>query len=184
MRCDRAPGGPAVGPYAPVRGRGTVEAELTASARSGATTLVGLTASDAWSQVCGRLARPFACGGETGPVDAELERSRRELTAARVAGDGWAVGDVEAEWRTRLREALRADPAAVAELCLLLAEGDPAVVQGPVQTAHNIVSGGVRYGPVVQGQNFGPLTFYASGSRPDPEPGVAAEPPADGETGG
>lgn len=154
---------------------GAVEAELTALAASGATTLVGLMASDAWTQVRGRLARFFARGGEAGPVDAELELSRQELSAA------GAADDVEAEWRARLRRTLRADPAAADELRLLLAELDPAASRGTTVTVHNIIGGGVQHGPVIQGQNFGAVTFHAPGSVPPRViPAAAPEPPPDG----
>jgi hypothetical protein len=163
-----------------------VEAELAALATSGATTMVGLMATDAWSQVRGRLARLLARGGETGAVDAELEAARQELDAARAAGDDLAASDVETEWRTRLRRMLRADPAAAQELRLLLAEIDPGAGRGPTVVVHNSVSGTVT-GPAIQGQNFGPLTFHGLGAAappavPDPGPGAPPELPP-GEVG-
>ncbi|WUH95913.1 hypothetical protein OG900_25330 [Streptomyces sp. NBC_00433] len=129
-----------------------MEAELAAPATSGATTVVGLMASDAWAQVRGRLARFFARDGQAGAVDAELEQSRQEPAAARAAGDDLAAGDVEAEWRTRLRRTLGADPAAAEELRLLLAElnaADPAC-QAPTSIVHDNVSGGVNHGVVMR----------------------------------
>ncbi|SHL95164.1 hypothetical protein [Actinacidiphila paucisporea] len=156
-----------------------MEAELTALATSGATTVVGLMASDAWAQVRGRLARFFARGGEAGAVDAELEQSRQELTAARAADDDLAAGDVEAEWRTRLRRTLGADPAAAEELRRLLAELDPAGAAGqaPTSVVHNTFSGGVNHGVVMQGRDFrfGAMTFHASGAVP-PEAAEGTEP--------
>ncbi|WP_434588500.1 hypothetical protein [Streptomyces sp. A5-4] len=72
--------------------------------------------TDSWSQVRGRVAAFFSRGGaavDEETVEGELELSRGELAAAREAGDEQTVSDVEAEWRTRLRRALQADP----ELC-------------------------------------------------------------------
>jgi hypothetical protein len=142
-----------------------MEAELTALATSGATTVVGLMASDAWTQVRTRLARFFARDGEAGQVGQELELSRQELAAARAADDDLAAGDIEAEWRTRLRRTLRADPAAASELRLLLAELAPDSPQGTTVTVHNTMSGVVRHGSVYQGQNLS-MTYGSPGAVP------------------
>ncbi|WP_327290704.1 hypothetical protein [Streptomyces sp. NBC_01198] len=149
-----------------------MEAELAALATSGATTLVGLMASDAWAHARGRLARFFARGGEAGPVDAELEESRQELAAARGADDDLAAGDVEAAWRTRLRRTLRADPAAAEELRRLLAELEPVRTREATSIVNNTVSGGVQHG-VVQAQNVGPVAFHGSGTAPSGPPAEA-----------
>ncbi|CAM5454626.1 hypothetical protein SCALM49S_06622 [Streptomyces californicus] len=50
-----------------------MEAELTALAAWGATTFVGLMATEAWSQVRGRLARVLGRGEGDEVIDAELE---------------------------------------------------------------------------------------------------------------
>ncbi|MEV0265016.1 hypothetical protein AB0I49_27255 [Streptomyces sp. NPDC050617] len=141
-----------------------MEAELAALAASGATTVVGLMASDAWAQAKQRLARFFARGGDESSVDDELELSRDELTAARDEADQETAGDVEAGWRLRLRRVLQADPAAADELRALLAELDPAADGRGTGSVTNTVSGGVQHGPVVQGRDFSNLTFHSSGA--------------------
>jgi hypothetical protein len=151
-----------------------VEAELAALASSGATTLVGLMASDAWTRVRDRMAAFF---GRTGGADAaaeELRLSQEELLAAHAASDEAAVvEDIEAMWRSRLRRVLRTDPAAADELRRLLGELGPAAGT-PTVVVHNSVSGGVQNAPVVQGQNFGDLTFHAPDTaRPDGTGGPA-----------
>ncbi|MET8562267.1 hypothetical protein ABZV75_17325 [Streptomyces flaveolus] len=143
-----------------------MEAELAALAASGATTLVGLMVSETWSQARERVARFFARGADEGAVDEELRLSEQELVAARAAGDELAVADIEAGWRLRLRRALQAHPGAAEELRLLLAELGQEEGTGAGVAVHNSVSGGVQYGPVVQGQQFSSLTFYSSGSAP------------------
>ncbi|MEU7041316.1 hypothetical protein AB0A77_09665 [Streptomyces varsoviensis] len=143
-----------------------MEAELAALAASGATTVVGLMASDAWTQAKQRLARFFARGGDESAVDGELELSRAELAAARDESDELTAADIEADWRQRLRRVLRTDPAAAEELRALLAEVGPAEGErgGPV---HNTVSGSVHNGSVVQGRDFsGGLNLYGSGAVP------------------
>ncbi|WP_406015909.1 hypothetical protein OG520_36070 [Streptomyces sp. NBC_00984] len=138
-----------------------MEAELAALAETGATTLVGLMVSDAWTQTRARVARFLARGGETGGVDEELEASREELISARDGEAPDVAEDIEDEWRLRLRRALRADPAAAQELRLLLDELAPAAAGVPAVTVHNSVREGARTGPVIQGQqqNFSDTTF-------------------------
>ncbi|WP_328912135.1 MULTISPECIES: hypothetical protein [unclassified Streptomyces] len=143
-----------------------MEAELTALAASGATTLVGLMVSDAWARTRQRLERFLARGGDGSAAARELQLSQEELVAARAAGDEGAAADIEAEWRTRLRRVLRADPAAAGELRALLAELDPAAGGGQVNVVNNSFSG-VANGPVFQGQNYSIGSFH-SGSAPVP----------------
>jgi hypothetical protein len=166
-----------------------MEAELAQLAASGATSLVGLMATDAWTQVRGRLARFFARGGagtEEDAVSADLERSRDELTAAREAGDTATAEDVRAEWRLRLRRALQADPAAAGELRRLLAELEPARQDARIVVV-NTINGGTYHHAVVQSG----FTFYGSAPAsqapavPPPSPGLPGPPPpAAGERSG
>ncbi|MFH8884669.1 hypothetical protein [Streptomyces californicus] len=130
-----------------------MEAELTALAASGATTFVGLMATEAWSQVRGRLAGFLGRGEDDEVIDAELEESRAELTAARAEDDEEAAADIEAEWRNRLRRTLRADPEAAGELRAILAELAPRQPSGPaVAINHNTISGGHYNAPVIMAQ--------------------------------
>ncbi|MEU0458698.1 hypothetical protein ABZ322_38330 [Streptomyces sp. NPDC006129] len=141
-----------------------MEAELAALAASGATTLVGLMVSDSWTAARDRVARFFARRSDDGAVEEELQSAQAELAAARDARDDDAAAGVEAEWRTRLRRALEADPRAAEELRSLLAELDPREGGEPSVSVHNSISGGVQHGPVVQGQSFSGLTFHSSGT--------------------
>ncbi|MFE6986392.1 hypothetical protein [Streptomyces griseus] len=151
-----------------------MEAELTALAASGATTFVGLMATEAWTQVRGRVARFLARGEDTEAVDAELEESRAELTAARADADEETAADIEAEWRTRLRRALRANPEAAAQLRDLLDELAPLQPAGHTVSVTNTISGGTQHGPVFQGEKFSNLTFNSGGADlPDQRPGTA-----------
>ncbi|MBR8642630.1 hypothetical protein KEF29_33320 [Streptomyces tuirus] len=151
-----------------------MEAELTALAVSGATTLVGLMVSETWTQARDRVARFFARGGDQGSAVEELGRSQQELLAARAAQDELAGADIEAEWRTRLRRILQDDPQAAEELRCLLAELGPSVDDNHGASVHNSISGGVQNGPVVQGQSFSGLTFGVPG-RVTPEQGASGQ---------
>ncbi|MEU2071269.1 hypothetical protein [Streptomyces anulatus] len=152
-----------------------MEAELTALAASGATAFVGLMVTEAWTQARGRMARFLARGEDVDVIDAELEESREELTAARAAADDEAVADVEEEWRIRLRRALRANPEAADELRTLLEELSPLESAGPAVSVTNSISGGTQNGPVFQGQTFSSLTFNSGRSvdAPEQRPGTA-----------
>ncbi|MFC1418119.1 hypothetical protein [Streptacidiphilus cavernicola] len=139
-----------------------MDAELAGLVGSGATTIVGLMATDLWTQTRDRIGRLFARGADPAAVTADLEASRTELVAARQAGDETAVADVEAEWRSRLRRVLQSDPAAAAELRALLDEvgQGPAEQQGTV--VNNTLSGGVVHGTVIMGRDMhGGQVFHA-----------------------
>ncbi|MCF2525700.1 hypothetical protein [Yinghuangia soli] len=134
-----------------------MEAELAALAASGATTLVGLMASDAWEHGRTRIAALF---GRTRPeqeelVASELDSSRSELLAAGDDRSMQAAEELEVEWRVRLRRLLAADPAAAAELREILedlsTDADVVTYRGDhVEFHHNTF-----YGPVV---GKGPMT--------------------------
>ncbi|MEU4350860.1 NB-ARC domain-containing protein [Streptomyces sp. NPDC023838] len=119
-----------------------MDAELTALAASGATSLVGLMVSDSWGQAKERLGRFLArrradpdgpdamdATDRTAPArgaEDELQAASDELEAARGARDERAVADLEDRWSRRLLEILREDPGAAAELRRLLDELAPA----------------------------------------------------------
>ncbi|MEW2071411.1 hypothetical protein [Streptomyces sp. NPDC007346] len=151
-----------------------MEAELTALAASGATAFVGLMATEAWTQVRGRVARFLARREGDDAVDAELEESREELIAARRNGDEDTADDIAAAWRIRLRRALRDNPEAAGELRELLDELAPHQAPAPTVTVTNNTNGGTYYGQVIQGHDISGLTFNSGGTAaPRPEPGTA-----------
>ncbi|MGH4027530.1 hypothetical protein ACQB60_01190 [Actinomycetota bacterium Odt1-20B] len=137
-----------------------MDAELTALATAGATALVQQMVTDGWTRVRDRMARVLARGrdgdadGAAG-VAGELDEARDDLVAARDAEDEDAQADVLAEWRSRMRRTLRADPEAARELRALLDElGSAEPAQGTMQV-NNTISGGVNHAPVIQAGSIG-----------------------------
>ncbi|QHY94933.1 hypothetical protein SSPS47_07340 [Streptomyces sp. S4.7] len=145
-----------------------MEAELVTLAAAGATALVQQMATDGWTAARDRMVAFFARRGSATPasVEEELDTVRAELVAAQRDEDEQLVADVQAEWRTRLRRALAADPAAAAELRSLLDELAPATpVPQHVTSVHNTVNGGVVHGAVVQAGAIGTVDLGGGGSR-------------------
>jgi hypothetical protein len=142
-----------------------VDAELVALATAGATAVVQQMATDSWARARDRVVAFFARRGEAqeDAVARELETSRGELMAALDSGDEQTASDVRAEWRTRLRRALLADPAAAAELRAVLDEILPGPDGPPVTEVRNTISGGVQHGPVIQAGSVGPVTLGTPG---------------------
>ncbi|WP_406528518.1 hypothetical protein [Streptomyces sp. I8-5] len=138
-----------------------MEAELVALAAAGATTLVQQMAVDSWAQARDRMVSFFSRrgGGEEDVIEGELETSRGELAAAMEASDEQTALDVQAEWRTRLRRTLLANPAAAAELRSMIDDLAPPKGDQQVADVRNTISGGVQHGPVIQAGNVGSLSF-------------------------
>lgn len=134
-----------------------------ALAGAGATALVQQMAVDSWEQARDLVVSFFSRrgGGEEAVIEGELETSRGELVAAMNAGDEQTASDVQAEWRTRLRRTLLADPAAASELQAILDDLAPRKRDGQVVDVRNTISGGVQHGPVIQAGNVGSLSFGA-----------------------
>ncbi|MCG6492789.1 hypothetical protein [Kitasatospora sp. A2-31] len=114
---------------------------------SGATTVVGLMATDAWTQVRTRLAALFGRGRNAEEVSAELEEIRVEVV--RAGDDAEVIEDSTAEVRGRIRRLVRQDPAAAAELHAILTEFGHHLPQQHI-VVHNTVNGGTHHGFVVQ----------------------------------
>jgi hypothetical protein len=135
-----------------------VEAELVALAGTGATTIVGLMATEAWDQVRQRVVRLFARGGDGGAdaMDGELTASRTALVAAPEE----ETADVTASVRMRLRRLLAENPEAAEELRLLVEEFTPA----QNDSVRNTISGGTFNGPVLMGRSFENTTFDSGGA--------------------
>ncbi|MFQ6148166.1 hypothetical protein ACLMNJ_34735 [Streptomyces seoulensis] len=137
-----------------------MDAELAALAAAGATTVVQQMAADSWVQARGRIVSFFSRrdGGEEEVIEGDLETSRGELRTATESGDEQTASDVQAEWRTRLRRALQADPGAASELRAILDELAPSPSGQRGVEVHNTISGGVHYGPVIQAGTVGSLS--------------------------
>ncbi|MFE2111511.1 hypothetical protein ACFXAF_37395 [Kitasatospora sp. NPDC059463] len=126
-----------------------MEAEIAQLVTTGATTVVGLMATEAWTQVRSRLAGLLGRGRDTSEVSAELEEIRVEVV--RADGDEELVGDQAAELRNRIRRLLRQDPQAAAELRDLLEEFTPRQPQSVVvNNVANTVSHSTVHGSVIQ----------------------------------
>lgn len=128
---------------------------------SGATTLVGLMATEAWTQARSRFAALFGRGESDETEAAALERSRVVITRAQESGDTEAVNDLTGTWRGRLRQALLEDPGAADELQSILDEFRPQLPARGGVTVHNTISGGTVNGNVIQAQNVhGDVTYH------------------------
>ncbi|WP_405654263.1 hypothetical protein [Streptomyces sp. RK9] len=144
-----------------------MDAELTALAAAGATALVQSMVGDGWThareRVVGFFTRRRADNGDNAAgaaVAGELDEAREELVAARDAEDADTAADVQAEWRNRMRRALRDDPEAAAELRVLLDELAPdGAEEGRGGSVRNSISGGVQHGHVIQAHTVGDVTL-------------------------
>lgn len=132
--------------------------ELAALAGAGATTLVGLMASDGWERFKdGRLGRFLLRRSAGGVTDDELTASGEQFERARAAGDAGAQARLVAQWQERLAAIFREDPGAAEELAAIFIELAPQASGGFV----SLVTGGVTYGPAFQGSHIhGGITFH------------------------
>ncbi|MFJ4797763.1 hypothetical protein [Kitasatospora purpeofusca] len=125
-----------------------MEAEIAQLVTTGATTVVGLMATEAWTQARSRLAALFGRGRNAEEVSAELEEIRVEVV--RADGDAELVGDQAAELRNRLRRLLREDPRAAEELESLLREFAPRAQQPGTTAYYQTINNGTFNESVVQ----------------------------------
>ncbi|MEV0531167.1 hypothetical protein [Kitasatospora sp. NPDC050463] len=144
-----------------------MEAEIVQQlVTSGATTLVGLMATEAWTQARSRFAALFGRGEGDETEAAALERSRAVITRAQESGDTGAVDDLTGTWRGRLRQALLEDPGAADELQRILDEFRPQLPNRGAGIQYNTVSGTV-HGNVIQAQNVhGGVNYHQSAQPP------------------
>lgn len=125
-----------------------MEAELATLVTSGATTVVTLMASDAWSAMRSRIVGLLRRGEtqeDADGVESAMDAEQREAIAAQEGGDQAVIADLEAVWRTRLRRLLREDPSASAALRELIADGS-----GVPGAVHNTINGGEFRQAVIQ----------------------------------
>lgn len=128
-----------------------VDDELITLASSGATTLIGLMVTDGWKQARAKVAKLFGGGVQQRiqEVENELDQSRAQLVAAEDCQDGITISDLEAEWRSRLRRLLAAEPSAAAALRSIIDEFSPdgkGVSHSHVEIRDNTISGSVVLG--------------------------------------
>ncbi|GAA2775842.1 hypothetical protein RMN57_23605 [Kitasatospora sp. CM 4170] len=99
-----------------------MDPELAALASTAATALVTAWTTDAWTGLKQGLGRLIGRGNDhrAAVVAADLATTQTELAAADATGDLDRVAQVEQAWRDRLRLLLAEDPAAEAELRLIL----------------------------------------------------------------
>lgn len=143
-----------------------MEAELVQLATAGATALVQQMATDGWTRARDRVVGFFAGRGEGSPspedIESDLDRSQAELATAQRENDEEAAADVRAEWRNRMRRALREDPEAACELRTLLDELSPGLPAQRVGDVHNTISGGTQH-DAVQAGTIGRVRFGTGG---------------------
>jgi hypothetical protein len=147
--------------------------DVAALVTAGATTVVGLMASDAWTYASGRFARLLGRGGDGAETDEaatalELRASRAELLMARADGDEAAATQVEETWRERLRAVLQQDESAARELAELLDDVNPGWREPAGKVVNNTINGGTYHDPVIQSGGIDHVTFN-QGLRP-PQP--------------
>ncbi|MER6001409.1 hypothetical protein ABT120_22780 [Nonomuraea angiospora] len=107
---------------------------LAALAAAGGTALVSAMTTDAWTSAKQGFARLLSRGKHDRQEIAEqrLERSRQELVGSTGAELDRIRSEQEAAWRVRLSDLLEDDPAAEAELRVLVATlGTSASASGP-----------------------------------------------------
>ncbi|MEU1324208.1 hypothetical protein AB0N60_25095 [Streptomyces microflavus] len=99
-----------------------MDPELAALASSAATTLVTAWTTEAWTGLKQRLGRLIGRGDDhqAAMVAADLATTQTELATADAAGDLDRLAQVEQAWRDRLRLFLTEEPAAAAELRVIL----------------------------------------------------------------
>ncbi|MFJ9842751.1 hypothetical protein ACIRYZ_20185 [Kitasatospora sp. NPDC101155] len=123
-----------------------MEAEIAELATRGATALVGLMVTEAWTRVKPRFAALFGRDREE-EVTQELDEIQVE-----IAEDPEGVDGQVPQWQRRLRLALRNNPEAVAELQAILNEFSPRLPQQETGSTyiHNEIKDGTYNESVIQ----------------------------------
>ncbi|MFJ2094051.1 hypothetical protein ACIOEW_33055 [Streptomyces sp. NPDC087901] len=142
-----------------------MEAEFSALAGSGATTLLSLIVTDSWTQARALVGRLFSRAGAGGTTIAELDAARTRLLAADV-GDAQATREITDRWHNQLYRLLQTASVTSDELhevlaCLQQMVSTSAARPVPV---HNNINGGVQQGPVIQSGRITGLTFHVHGT--------------------
>ncbi|TJZ53098.1 hypothetical protein FCH28_18360 [Streptomyces piniterrae] len=161
------------------------EAEPTASATAAAAALRTAAHTSQWHEVRRRLVALVTRSGpghmDEEALTAELDTAREHLLSAEADGDDEAAAAVVTAWRLRLRRLLAESPALAPGLRALLEDARPDdeppapedVRPGddpPAPEVHNVISGGVHHGPVIQARTLYGLTFPPPDGRTPPGP--------------
>ncbi|MEU1284598.1 hypothetical protein [Kitasatospora sp. NPDC005856] len=115
-----------------------MDAEITDLATRGATALVGLMVTEAWTRFRPRFAALFGRDREE-DVSLELDEIQAEIAEDPESGEGQS-----SQWQRRLRLALRNNPDAVAELRAILDEFEPKATEQATNVTYinNTLNGG------------------------------------------
>lgn len=138
---------------------GDMDPEITTLALTGASTLVGLMASDAWNVTKDRVTaiyRRFRPESHD-RIQEELEESRSDLLATDEDHRNEVVEALRQEWQGRLRRFLAANPQAVEAMQEVLDELRPLL---PNKTEHITMYGTARDGGRVYQQGQGTQKNY------------------------
>jgi hypothetical protein len=142
-----------------------VGAVLTTIAAGGGEAVAG----HAWESLAALVRRPFrraqpSAGTDAGP--AALSTGEAELTAL-------AAAPMDRGCAAALAEALVGRARSDSEFAAALASWwEQARQVPPAGNVSNVVSGGTQYGPVLQGRDFGTLTFGAPAVPPAAPPAL------------
>ncbi|RSN64190.1 hypothetical protein DMH12_04010 [Streptomyces sp. WAC 04229] len=139
-----------------------MDSELAVLAASGATTLVSLMVTDAWTHARGLVGRYLTrTGADPGTFD-DLQDARNLLLAADATERERTAREISRRYGGRLRRLAEADDGSGEALRTLLTSllQLSASAADSRRTVDNRISGGVQHGPVVQSGTVTGLTFH------------------------
>lgn len=123
-----------------------MDPETAALASTAGTTLVTLLTTEMWQRARDGVAALWrrAEPERAEAISAELDVTRDDLLDAQAGGDVESRGELDAEWRGRIRRLLTAHPEEAEELRTLLDEWAPHAAETPSVTQHATASGNAR----------------------------------------
>lgn len=123
-----------------------MDPETAALASTAGTTLVTLLTTEMWQRARDGVAALWrrAEPERAEAISAELDVTRDDLLDAQAGGDVESRGELDAEWRGRIRRLLTAHPEEAEELRTLLDEWAPHAAEAPSVTQHATASGNAR----------------------------------------
>ncbi|MFJ9679496.1 hypothetical protein ACIRP2_15680 [Streptomyces sp. NPDC101194] len=141
-----------------------MDAELTALAASGATTLVSLMVTDSWTRARELVGRFLARVGSDPTAVTDLDDARSRLLATDAPEGGQAGADVRSQWQVHLQQLVEGGSVTSTELHVLIASLQQLAASSttPRGSVHNDIAGGVQHGPVIQAGRITGLTFHVN----------------------